>query len=106
MLQNWVDACQKGCDDCKGLVEDSLSGLEKVLVISSKKAAASNKAPAAKNVGKKRTPKKAKTMAAAKAETASIADTSEDIVPPTESPEVVVMEKESASAADMDKIEK
>ncbi len=102
MLQGWVDACQKGCDDYKELVEDSLSGLEKVLVIPSEKATASNQAPAAKRTGKKRISKKARTTAAAKAETASDADRSEDMVPPTASPEAVVMEKESVSAADMD----
>jgi hypothetical protein len=107
MLQNWVDACQKGCDDYKELVEDSLSGLEKVLVIPSKKAAASNKAPVAKKAAKKRSPRKAKTTAAAKAETASTAEKSEDMVPPTtESPKAVVMEKESASVADMDETAK
>jgi hypothetical protein len=106
MLQSWVDACQKGYDDYKELVEDSLSDLEKVLVIRSKKAAVSNKAPAAKRAGIKRTPRKAKTAATAKAETASIADASEDVVQPTASPQAVVMEKESTSVADMDETAK
>jgi hypothetical protein len=106
MVQSWVEACQKGCDDYKELVEDSLSGLEKVLVIPSKKAAASNNAPAAKISSKKRTPKKAKTTAAAKVEAASTAEKAEDIVPTTASPKAVVMQKESVSAADMDETAK
>ncbi len=43
MMRNWVDACQKGCNDYKELVEDSIDELEKVLVIKSKKTAAPKK---------------------------------------------------------------
>lgn len=106
MLQNWVDACQKGCDDYKELVEDSLSGLEKVLVIQSKKAVASQKTPTAKKTDTKRTAKKAKITAAAKAETAALADKPEDITPPTASPKTGVMENESELVADLDKTAK
>ncbi len=48
MMQNWVKACQKGCDDYKDLVEDSINELEKVLVIKSKKKSAPKKSVAKK----------------------------------------------------------
>jgi hypothetical protein len=106
MVRNWVDACQKGCDDYKELLEDSFSGLQKVLVITSNKAVAAEKMPAVKKTTKKRAPKKAKTKEAAKVEAASTADKSEDIVPTTASPKAAAMEDSSASVADKDKTAK
>lgn len=101
LLLNWVDACQKGCDDYKELLADSLSGFEKVLVIQSKKTAVSKKTPAAK-----RSTKKAKPASAANAGTASTADKSEKIEPPAASPKAAALENADASVADKDKTEK
>jgi hypothetical protein len=106
MVQNWVEACQKGCDDYKELVEDSLSGLEKVLVIPSKKAVAAQKTPAVKNTTNKRAPKKAKTKKVARVEAASTTEKPEDIVPTTASPKAAAMEDSSAPVADVDETEK
>jgi hypothetical protein len=106
MVQNWVEACQKGSDDYKELMEESLSGLEKVLVIPSKKAAAAQGTPAVKNTTKKRAPKKAKTTKAAKVEAASSAEKPEDIAPASASPKAAAMEDLSAPAADMDETSK
>ncbi len=49
MMQNWVNACQKGCRDYKELMEESISGLEKVLVVPSRKPAATGKTDAKTN---------------------------------------------------------
>jgi hypothetical protein len=101
LLLNWVDACQKGCDDYKELVADSLSGLEKVLVIQSKKTVASKKTPA-----DKRSTRKAKAAAPATAETASATEKPEKIVPPAASPKDAAMEKADALVSDKDKAAK
>ena len=37
MMQNWLNACKKGCNDYKELMEESIDELEKVLVIKSRK---------------------------------------------------------------------
>ena len=43
MMQNWLNACKKGCNDYKELVEESIDELEKVLVIKSRKKTAPKK---------------------------------------------------------------
>jgi hypothetical protein len=101
LLLNWVDACQKGCDDYKELVADSLSGLEKVLVIQSKKTVASKKTPV-----DKRSTRKAKAAATATAEKASATEKPEKIVSPAASPKDAAMEKADALVVDKDKAAK
>jgi hypothetical protein len=101
LLLNWVDACQKGCDDYKELLSDSLSGIEKVLVIPIDKSAVSKKTPTAK-----RSTRKTNAAAPATAETASATEKSEKIVPPDASPKDTAMEKADALVADKDKTAK
>lgn len=43
MVRSWVKACKKGREDYKGFVEESISGLEKVLVVKAKKSSSIKK---------------------------------------------------------------
>lgn len=71
MVESWVSACKKGCLDYKELVEGSISGLEKVLIIPATRVSAS-KTPATA----KRTSPSAKPTAAAKEEVTAAEDKS------------------------------
>lgn len=98
MIENWVSACKKGCYDYKELVEDSISGLEDVLFIPSKKVATSKKAAAAKKASAM-----ANSMAAAKVEATGVDDASANDVQPDESKKDTNMATAMGSAADKDK---
>lgn len=56
MVQNWVSACKKGCHDYKELVEESISGFEKVFVVPSKKTATDRRSTATKKTTAKAKP--------------------------------------------------
>jgi hypothetical protein len=78
MVESWVSACKKGCHDYKELVEGSISGLEKVLIIPSTKVEASKKSAT------KRTTPSAKPKVAAKEEVTAAADISDIKAQPIE----------------------
>ncbi len=71
MVESWVSACKKGCHDYKELVEGSISGLEKVLIVPPTKVSASKK-----YATDKRTSSSAKPTAAAKEEVTAAEDES------------------------------
>ena len=68
MVRSWIGACKKGCDEYKGLVEESISGIEKVLVVPAKRTAGAKKTVVKV---KATAPAKPKEMAAVAAQTAS-----------------------------------
>lgn len=92
MVLTWVSACKKGRDDVKGLVEESFSGLEKVMV-----------KPSNKTKTAKRPTPKAKPEAPAKPKPPA-AVVRKAAAPQAQKP--VFEEKTTASAGDKDKIAK
>jgi hypothetical protein len=122
MVQNWVSACKKGCHDYKELVEESISGFEKVFVVPSKKTATDRRTTATKRTTAKAKPaapakakapaaaakpaEPAKPVAAPKAAKPAAAPKAAEPAKPAAVPKADTMEKATELAANKDKTAK
>lgn len=94
MVQSWVKACTKGRDDYKGLVEESIDGLAKVLVVKTKKPSGAKKPETKARAASAARPKE---PVAATKQTASVESQKSAIEKKEEKPAAIISKPEKAA---------